>query len=310
NQGYILLGNIWNGKSLWFGRRFYDRKDIHMADYFWFRPNVNADYGGGIEGLHLVEGKLDIAFFKNIDVSPTGGQINNWNLDFRWRDALPYLEGKLTLWAAAFLREESNVLNLPARYGYGLGGWYDTENIFDIDETSNTTVFLARSGAAVSGGTSLIPREVHGYDLKDSWSIEVNNNFLYDAEKFAVQWMTLARWKNFGQKGVSGDLLSWYSTGIRPVYYLTDHVNIAWESGVDYVDNQISGIRGSLFKHTLALQWSAQRGYYTRPVVRLFATYAHWSSELEGHVGGSPFDAPYADDREGMTYGIQFEAWW
>ncbi|NQZ60107.1 MAG: carbohydrate porin, partial [Lentisphaeraceae bacterium] len=43
NQAYILLGNILNGKALWFGRRFYDRKHSHIGDYFSIRPNVKAD---------------------------------------------------------------------------------------------------------------------------------------------------------------------------------------------------------------------------------------------------------------------------
>ena len=45
-------------------------------------------------------------------------------------------------------------------------------------------------------------------------------------------------------------------------------------------------------------------------MVRLFATQAYWSDDFEGLVGNGPSDAPFANDTDGLTYGIQFENWW
>jgi maltoporin len=46
--------------------------------------------------------------------------------------------------------------------------------------------------------------------------------------------------------------------------------------------------------------------FMSRPVLRAFATYAHWSNDFVGQVGGSD----YAAKNRGMTYGVQMEVWW
>lgn len=56
----------------------------------------------------------------------------------------------------------------------------------------------------------------------------------------------------------------------------------------------------------LAPRIGAGRLFFSRPVLRVFATYAHWSDGLRGFVGGVPFQ----NDTEGVTYGVQSEAWW
>jgi maltoporin len=50
----------------------------------------------------------------------------------------------------------------------------------------------------------------------------------------------------------------------------------------------------------------AGRKFFSRPVLRLFATYANWSNGLRGFVGGVPFQ----DRKNGFTYGVQAETWW
>ena len=85
---------------------------------------------------------------------------------------------------------------------------------------------------------------------------------------------------------------------------------MAFEVGLDYVDNEIIDAEGNLLKSTLALQLAKSRGYYSRPVLRLFGTYATWSDAFRGLIGNSPGDAPYGDDTSGWTIGTQIEAWW
>lgn len=125
-----------------------------------------------------------------------------------------------------------------------------------------------------------------------------------------MQWTVIARSENFGLKGSKGDTVNWYSTGIRPIFYLTNHVNIAVELGIDFVDDEINDRQGSVRKSTIALQLAKSRGYYSRPVLRAFATYANWSDDFKELVGVSPNGAPYGNQTHGWTYGIQAEAWW
>ena len=48
------------------------------------------------------------------------------------------------------------------------------------------------------------------------------------------------------------------------------------------------------------------RGFFSRPALRAFVTYANWSDGLRGFVGGTP----YANKTSGLTYGVQVETWW
>jgi len=43
----------------------------------------------------------------------------------------------------------------------------------------------------------------------------------------------------------------------------------------------------------------------SRPVIRAFVTYAHWSDAFAGQVGGND----YLNQDDGLTYGVQMEVW-
>jgi maltoporin len=46
--------------------------------------------------------------------------------------------------------------------------------------------------------------------------------------------------------------------------------------------------------------------FMSRPVIRAFVTYAHWGNQFIGQIGGND----YAQETQGLTYGVQMEAWW
>jgi maltoporin len=66
------------------------------------------------------------------------------------------------------------------------------------------------------------------------------------------------------------------------------------------------GTSGQLYKLTLAPQVQLENTFFNRPSIRAFVTYAGWSEEFRGRVGGPD----YADATEAWTYGIQMEVWW
>ncbi len=92
------------------------------------------------------------------------------------------------------------------------------------------------------------------------------------------------------------------------MYFINDNFNIAWEAGLDYVDNENinNDASGTIWKNTLALGITDKKGYNNRPIARIYGTYAIWDDDLKGQVGG----ADYANETDGWTFGIQFESWW
>lgn len=319
-QLYLNFANFFKpGLNLWAGRRYYDRKDIHMNDHYWLNVGQGAHVGAGVEGIDLGLSKLKIAFFRMEDSNVAGlgslsgntGTLNSSSLDVRLAKIKTNPKGKVTLWGQWMIRHKNAALGFDAKDGFGLGFWHDQSDIFGC--CSNTVAFLYRNGAAlVQGDFNARPaREDQGYDLDSTEVWEFNNNFLMEPNDFfSMQWAIIVRSENFGLQGISGDTVVWYSTGIRPIFYLTDHVNIAVELGIDYVDDEINNRQGSVRKSTLALQLARSRGYYSRPVLRAFVTYANWSDDFKGLVGASPDSAPYGNQTNGWTYGVQAEVWW
>jgi maltoporin len=83
-------------------------------------------------------------------------------------------------------------------------------------------------------------------------------------------------------------------------------VSLAVEGGVDWVKDKALDSEGTLAKITAAPQVSIGNRWNSRPVIRAFVTGAFWSDDFVGAVGG----ADYVATQEGMTIGMQGEAWW
>jgi maltoporin len=98
----------------------------------------------------------------------------------------------------------------------------------------------------------------------------------------------------------------WISFGARPQFFFSDHLSLAFESGVDHTRSSNGQYDGWLRKFTIAPTIGAGREFFSRPVLRLFVTYANWSNSLRGFVGGVPFQ----DSKNGFAYGVQAVTWW
>jgi maltoporin len=106
--------------------------------------------------------------------------------------------------------------------------------------------------------------------------------------------------------------------GVRPVVWICDNFAIQGQAGYNYIDNNrgagnnIScvGRGGSMGIFTIAPTIKPTGGYFTRPEIRIFATYAIWNHSLaQGAVinTGAP---PYINNQnQGWLFGSQMEIW-
>lgn len=88
--------------------------------------------------------------------------------------------------------------------------------------------------------------------------------------------------------------------------HFTRFFSLAAEGGVDWVRNTGADTNGALGKVTLAPQVSIGNRFDSWPVIRAFGSYAFWSEDFRGKVGG----VDYASDRHGFNGGAQMEVWW
>ena len=310
-QAYVSLNKLFNDDvDIWIGRRFYQRKSIHIMNHYWLNPGQNSHNGLGFVNQLLGAGKLDLALFRNEDnfsISGTAYLINNTVLDARWHDLPTSQKTRLTAWVQLADRAALGALNYAKKSGYSVGTWLD----YKSNSLKNTIALKYETGAAISQ-SDFNPnaiREDLGWNLNKAKVFEINNMLTYEAlPDYSFQWSLLYRQDDRGTAGNSD--IRWMSTGIRPIFYLSKHINLALEAGIDYVDDKVNSRSGSLNKFTMALQFSADRGFKSRPVLRLFATVASWDESFRGAVGNIPGNAPYSDSVSGWTIGAQGETWW
>lgn len=317
-QFYGKINKIAKNASLWIGKRYYDRRNVDMLDYFWINSAQNSQMGIGIENYQVKNsGNLNLALMR---FKYGNNDAHSYVTDFRYLD-LPFSEySKLNFLGQFSLKSQNNITGTPKSSGYAIGGWwtYSKKNI------THTSTVIFRKGSSITESAytgKTVPEDIDDdaiYNLDHSTSFDVINNFVYDDKRrHAIQVALTYQYRNLGVKstGEGNVLLSdfsknWFSIGFRYLYYLDKHFNLALEAGNDYMKNNRSGIEGSLQKITFSPQISLDYGYYSRPVLRPFITYAHWSENFNGMVGVSDFNTRLLKRNNGISFGLQLEVWW
>ncbi|RKR03325.1 maltoporin [Kushneria sinocarnis] len=321
------------GATLWAGKRFYRRHDIHMNDFYYW--DVSGP-GVGIEDIDVGTGKLSLAWTRasgsTDDRFPDAGErLSGDTVDVRWSEipvnpggslelGVDYGEANLSDWQEDLL-ESQDIDPDDADKGW-LGtiqhtqaNWFGGYNKLALQYGTDGILTPNNSVGRVS---NLESRDGHMWRVLDHghiWLVPNQLDMLY---------AVIYEDKNFNDN--TGR--EWYSAGVRPVYYWTDIMSTALELGYDYIKPQSAASNGGnnhVTKVTLAQQWSAGRGALVRPTIRLFATYADWSGNAY-NVDGAPGDTDYDrgseniavgngpsnvdfDDGDGVTFGAQIEVW-
>lgn len=129
--------------------------------------------------------------------------------------------------------------------------------------------------------------------------------------------------------------LTWITVGIRPQWKWSELTSTILDLGYDKVTNGAEFTSftddkmrkdyadSKLFKVTLAQQFHPRFGAWVRPVIRAFVTYAKWDKLKcpAGDVECDPYTVGLSGDRSlikdnfgrssnGVTFGVQAEAWW
>jgi maltoporin len=117
---------------------------------------------------------------------------------------------------------------------------------------------------------------------------------------------------NVVQSGGSRNIVS---GGIRPVVWLTDSIAIQGAASGAYIDRvrtqtgDAFGRSGSYGIFTIAPTIKPKGGFFTRPEIRLFATYAIWSDSLKGSSMGGSVPYTQRNVNQGWLFGSQMEIW-
>lgn len=287
--------------TLWAGKRFYQRHDIHMNDFYYWDL---SGPGGGIENVDLGFAKLSLAWLRNTSTDsefPDASQnLANNTFDVRLAGIATNPGGSLEIgydYGAATLTEAQDRAGIDPEKGHMLtlehtqGDWFGGFNKLVFQYATDGII-----GSAGRPTTASATPEGSMVRVIDHGLVELSPN---------VDMLYAAIYEDRDLDNGQGQ--TWMSSGIRPTYYWSDTQSTALELGYDRIDPQQGDLDTvDLTKLTLAQQWSAGRGAFARPVLRAFATYANW----DGDVYNAASESIDMGEDDGVTVGLQVEAWW
>lgn len=340
-QAWVEATNIGSGilsnANAWVGKRYYKRQDIHMLDYFY---NEVTGPGAGIENIDASFAKFSYAYMRQ------GGDLNWDGTKYTIKDSngndtgntvtIPNLAGYSPNYANGGTKSSTN-------HDFRLEGIQVAGgDAGAIDVMANVIRPDNRSGVSGKGGYAVTAQHtygvlggfnrVHATLAKDAANLShsakwwADNTYKYQGMQ--VMDHLVFNVGKFNGSAVVGfqsekDVPWWNGTtrkevtiGFRPWYHFNDLYSVGGEVGRISVKPENHGQTQTLNKITLAGQLSAGADYWSRPVLRLYYTYAKWNEALKGsNVTCTGRDCGtlatgYSNATNGSSYGLQFEAWW
>jgi maltoporin len=323
-EAYAGSRGVWEGEKealFWAGNRFYQHLDIHINDFF-FRDM--AGFGGGIEDVTIGDDmKWALAWLGgSIDELDSSGTpyLNDYNfnkntIDLRLYDipvGIGNLEifGDLADFGGDTLEVDANPANdiiIEDSFGWALGAILKSDL---SEEMANR--FTVQYGEGAADNFRAVITAPAGIDIPDTGGgtvkiddtkrLRLTDDIVVDnGNPLSFQIAGVYEYYDNGD----GKDFDWISLGGRPVYHFNDYFSLAFEAGADYT-RETDGPEGVLGKFTLAPQVQPAAKHFSRPSIRAFFTYAVWSDGFEGSVA----NISYGDDQQGISAGVQMEAWW
>ncbi len=329
-EAFVIAGAVISPESsVWIGKRFYRRKDIHMLDFYYLD---NSGPGFGLENLQAGPGYLHLAMThqipknagpaqKNFDLRYSGLAVGEGNMEFA---ALYATVGRLDSQSGESLYESLSGLTLQIFHDLPLGsafknslalqygqGLYGTNGVWGSSLIDQRGGFGSQNIA--QGNTDLLNQRKGSktYRIIEVLRAEGLGDFSFDS---VVMYQRL----DFNGEFTDGTTIeipekTELTAGIRPILALSPEFSLVGEFAHQKVSNAIfSSAEGRyddahLTKYTIAPTIAPAPGLWIRPALRFFVTYAEWNSAAKGKIlRGSSQN----DKTSGLSVGTQVEAWW
>ncbi|WP_386697757.1 maltoporin [Lonepinella sp. MS14436] len=301
--------------TLWAGKRFYQRHDVHMNDFYYW--DISGP-GAGVENINLGFGKLSLAVTRDTEaggaftyyydhakkawVSDRSQKQDVYNdiFDIRLAEVKPWKDASFEFgfdYANAHKKDNAHYTNDDATknghmftFEYTQGNFFGGYNKFTAQYAKDSmTSWNGHAKGSLNQRGSIV-RLIDQGVVQFSDKIETMYALIY--EKTDLD----------NKQGKT-----WYSAGIRPMYKWTKTMSTLVELGYDRIKDQATGKKNDLTKVTLAQQWQAGDSIWARPAIRVFGTYAHWNDKFNQ---SNRTDSGYKAKDGEFVMGVQFEAWW
>jgi maltoporin len=298
--------------SFWVGQRYYSREDIYIIDFYY--RDLTA-WGAGMEGLSVGVGNLSVAWLTGANgdtIVDPAVQMNDGsdNIGYSMLHGADVQLNDIELGFAS--------LNVDVMYQKLTGDddVTDAQGVFG-EVSLNMPTFLGMSGfLKVVGQVGVNACAVNlGNFSQPMWSTsdaDRKSNLEKQKAYRGIIWGAAQITPEFSLSPVvlchvkdnDGTKTRWISSGVRAKYALSQTFAMQLEVGNDNVKDDAAGTTTNLTKITVAPTVQIASGFWSRPELRVYATYGFWNDDT------TPGAAESADDKNAFQFGFQAEAWW
>ncbi|OIN27483.1 maltoporin [Vibrio barjaei] len=325
--------------TIWAGKRFYQRKDIHILDFYYLN---NSGYGAGFENIDTGFGNFSAA----VTMSSEDWQSGTYKLDDSGNivtdsDGNPVIDGdydgglsgdnwrrsyKADFRLSGIQANENGSIDLGFIYGMpslsdGQKANLDSNpgsmaNSSLAEQNGMLFTFEHTQGNFFGGFNKFIVQygtdglAVGGFDnhAGEGMSAQKGKGYRFidwgviEQEKWNMGYSFI-----YGSKDIDEAATPWISTGktdfynavVRPGYKWNDHLATVLELG--YANERTEGNDWQdLTKVTLAQEWNAGSNFWARPSIRAYVS----------HYSGDKVDVDNNGNKAETMVGVQVEAWW
>ncbi|GEM78968.1 maltoporin LamB [Vibrio superstes] len=295
------------GAKLWAGKTYYQRKDIHITDFYYLNTSGT---GGGIENLSVGNQKLSLALIQD---GENGDDSSGFIADARLANIGLWSDANLEIALAYNFANEKDGGSEEADDGLlatfilqqGLSNGFN-QTVFQYG-TNGYGVQAANfwgSGSYYARGTDAF-NDSTGYRLLNWGVISMG-----DSWEMGHQAAYLAG-QDIGGQGPVGNYtgqqfdIDQYSVVVRPMYKWDDTMRTVFEAGYNAGEKIADGGMATEdfgnAKFTVAQAWAMGSSFWARPEIRVYGSYILDTENDDAFGTGN--DTEY-------VVGIQAEAWW
>ena len=283
-----------NNGSLWAGRRFYKRNDIHISDFYYWNQSAT---GFGIDEMKIGDLKYSYVFSRkdNYDQEP---YINRHDFNVGGFQVNP--GGELEVGVSYIDKPDST----DANSGWAVSAQHKQQdflggvNTVALQYGRGPGTGLGYTGDPTLDSSNRSWRLVEYFDFQMTPRLGGQVQLVYQKDKRP-----------------DGADQNWLSIGGRTSYAFTEQFKLVGEIGRDQVE--APGGTRKLTKFTIAPTWSPSGpGFWERPEIRLYYTYASWNRAAQQAANlladGSALseNGAFGSARNGSNFGVQVEYWW
>ncbi|MDG3085322.1 carbohydrate porin [Vibrio hannami] len=318
-EGYVEMGNLPFAPDavFWAGKR-YSSSNTSNHQYDWEYVQYNGT-GGGVDKIDVGFAKMDVGLYAFMpsdrnNEAPVDDAQQGYPDDLSLNLWLKGIAGTgLDLQFVAHKMNEHSWHAGAAEDGIGLTAMYNFDGFYGI--TGGYSRIVAQYGQGLAAGDSLGKNGWGFANTEDTTSsrivfdglANVAQNWEVSTFAFYQTDSDYAPWSDWSSPSTKGSDRNIWAVGVRPHNQITENFAMQYEVGYEYIDEKKDGgAEGGLFKATIAPTIMLETGFWARPQIRVFATYAQWDDDAAAKL-----DSGYTRDgaTDVLNFGVQAEVW-